>query len=286
VAITTGQINDRGFKGLDFVNKRINLKAASWIEPQGSIVVFEDFLMDVLADDPLVTVTQAGTPTTAAAVDGTAGAPSAGHGGWVAGSVDNVDAEIDEVAIGGLGTGAGNPWMMPERAGNGLMVCEWGFVIPVALTARQYYAGLSDDPVEGTTTNGALNIQTAYTLVDVATDAAGWIFSSLATAPTIWKWASTLAGAGSTVAATTEGVTGVVDQYTVCRVEVDALGNAYFHQSISGATTNGRKDPTYRGTNALAVTPTVALLPMFSAAATTTTAVEWEIDYVFAATPR
>ncbi len=286
MGIQTGTINDRGIKGIDYTDKRVNLKGASWIEPQGSVVLFDDFLMDVLADDPYLTVTQSGTALTAAAVDATAGSPSAGHGGWISGKTDDVDAEIDEVAFGGLGTGAGTPWMRPNRAGHGLMVCELGFVIPVALTARQYFFGFTDDAVEGTATNGALNIQTAYTLVDVANDAAGFIFSSLATAPTIWKYASTLNTVGSTVSASTEAVTGVVDEYTVCRVEVDALGNAYFHQSISGAAANSRKDPTYRGMNALAVTPTVALLPYFSAAPTTTTGVEWELDYIFAAVAR
>jgi len=265
----------------------IRLRGASWVEPQGAITLFEDFLVDVLADSPYVTVTQSGIPTTAAAISATAGAPgSTALGGWVAGATDDVDAEIDEIAFGGLGTGAGTPWMRADRAGNGVLVAEFGFVIPTALTARQYFTGLTDDAVEGTGTNGSLNIQTAYTLVDVANDAAGFIFSSLATAPTVWKYAATLAGAGSTVSAATEGVTGVVDEYTVNRVEVDSLGNAYFYQSISGATTNGRRDPTFRGMLALAVTPTVGLLPKMDIAPTTTTLVGWELDYCFASQAR
>ncbi|TAL12343.1 MAG: hypothetical protein EPO02_01970, partial [Nitrospirae bacterium] len=140
--------------------------------------IMEDFLVDVLADSPFVTATQSGTATTAAAISATAGDPVAGHGGWVAGATDDVDAEIDEVSIGGLGTGAGTPWLRADQVGTGLLVCEWGITIPTALTARQYFAGLSDDPVEGTGTNGSLNIQSTTTITDVATDAAGWIFSS------------------------------------------------------------------------------------------------------------
>src|SRR5262245_3193730 len=71
--------------------------------------IMEDFLVDVLADTPYATATQSGTPITAAAISGSAGDPAAGYGGWVAGSTDDVDAEIDELAIGGLGTGAGTP---------------------------------------------------------------------------------------------------------------------------------------------------------------------------------
>src|SRR3990167_6869532 len=123
-------------------------------------------------------------------------------------------------------------------------------------------------------------------LGDVATDAAGFIFSSLATAPTVWKYAATLSVTGSAVSAATEGVTGVVDEYTVCRVEIDSGGNAYFHQSISGGTTLGRKAPEPIGALASAVTTTVGLLPKFDIAPTATTSVEWEIDYCFAAQAR
>lgn len=285
--IRGGYRKDEGSKGFTHVDKPLLMKGASRIESQNTVGFTVDFIEDVLADTPYVTVTQSGTAVTAAAINATAGAPTGGHGGWVAGATDDVDAEIDEVAFGGLGTGAGTPWMFPARAGNGMLVAELGFVIPTALTARQYFFGLTDDPVEGTTTNGPLNNTTAYTLVAVAADAAGFIFSSLGTNPTIWKQASVLATVASAFNATSEtGITGVVDEYTVCRVEVDSLGNAYFYQSISGATTNPRKEPAPVGSRALAVTTTVGLLPYFSAAPTTTTSVEWELDYCYASTPR
>lgn len=277
-------------------DKKVKLGAQSWIEPQGAVSVFEDFLgtfahLTVATGPPRTTeawnwaVAQSGTPTTNANFSTSAGAPTAGHGGWLAGSVDNVDAEIDEIAIGsGVSTEA--PWMSVARAGTSTLVVEWGFVVPTALTARQYFAGFSDDPTEGTTTNGPVNIQTAYTTVTPATDAAGWLLSSLATNPTIWKYGSVNAGTDATVAAATEGVTAVVDCYTVCRVEIDSAGNAYFLQSIASASTVGRQEPTLIGATTLAVATTALLVPIFTAAATTTTAVEWELDYCFAACPR
>src|SRR4051812_329819 len=127
-----GYRKDQGGK-FRHVDKVLKLDGASWVEPQGSAVLFEDFLVDVLADTPFVTATQSGTPLTAAVIDNTAGAPTAGHGGWVGGKTDDVAAEIDELAFGGLGTGAGTPPFVPARAGNGVMVCEFGFVIPTAL---------------------------------------------------------------------------------------------------------------------------------------------------------
>lgn len=280
-----GYRTDKG-RAFTHVDKPLSMVGASWVEPQGSVTLFEDFLVDVLADSPLVTVTQSGTPLTAAVIDNTAGAPTAGHGGWVGGKTDDVDAEIDEVAFGGLGTGAGTPPFVPARAGNGVLVAEFGFVIPTALTARQYFVGWGDDPTEGTGTNGQINISGTYTTVTPATDAAGFVFSSLATNPTIWKHASVNTNVDGTVNATTESTAGIVDCYTVVRVEIDVLGNAYFYQSVAPASTFSRQEPVPVGSRALAVAPAALLLPRFDAAPTTTTGVEWEIDYCFAAAAR
>ena len=283
----SGSIKDRGVKGLRFQDKRIVLSGASHIEPMGSITLFVDFIEDVAADSPYYTITQSGTALTAGAIDGAAGAPTAGHGGWLGGKTDDVDAEIDEISFGGLGTGAGTPWMYPARAGNGVLITEFGFVIPTALTARQYYVGFSDDPTEGTGTNGSLNITGTYTQVSPATDAAGFIFSSLATAPTVWKYASVNGDTDGSMSATNDvGPTGVVDAYTVLRTEIDSGGNAFFYSSSSGSASIGRQPVNAVGSVATAVATTSALLPIFTAAATTTTGVEWEIDYCFAAAPR
>jgi hypothetical protein len=260
------------------------MQGASWVEPMGAIVAFEDFLIDVLADTPFVSFTHTGTPSVAAATTLTGGGTvSAGDGGWVAGATEATDVASVEMVLGALDSAATATWR-PERAGNGLMVAEVGFVIPTALTAREYFVGWTDDPTDGA--NGALMLDSAYVNTATAADAAGWILSSKATAPTIWKYASALATAASTVAATTEGVTAIVDCYTVCRTEIDAAGNAYFFQSMSASTALGRVEPVMIGANALAVTPTVGLVPMFFAGSTTTTAVQWEVDYMFAAKAR
>jgi hypothetical protein len=195
--------------------------------------IMADFLEDVLADSPYVTVTQSGTATTAAAISATGGDPVASAYGWVAGATDDVDAEIDEIGIGGLGTGAGTPWLRADRLGSGVIVVEWAMSIPTALTARQYFAGVSDDPVEGTATNGALNIASTTTITDVATDAAGWIFSSLASTPTVWKFGATDSGTQDTA---TDGVQGVFDTWVGLRTEIDVNGDAYFSsRNIRGA---------------------------------------------------
>lgn len=270
-----GQINDRGF--LVEYTKPIRFLRGGWLEPRGSVCLLEDFIADTVAEDSTVTINQSGTPTTAAAISATAGAPTAGHGGWLAGSVDNVDAEIDEIALGA------KPWLSVARADTSVVVAEAGFVVPTALTARQYFFGFSDDETEGTATNGPLNIQTGVTIVDVATDAVGFIMSSLATDADGYYYANTNAGTQSTNG-TASGLTAVVDDYTVLRVEVDVLGNAYLYGAISGA--DVPTEVPWLATVATAVATTGLLIPIFTAAATTTTAVEWEIDYLFGAGPR
>lgn len=241
--------------------------------------IMEDFLVDVLADTPYATATQSGTATTAAAISAAAGDPVAGYGGWVAGATDDVDAEIDELAIGGLGTGAGTPWLRADQVGQGVIIVEWGLTIPTALTTRQYFAGISDDPVEGTATNGSLNIASGTTITDVATDAAGWIFSSLATATTKWHYGATDSGTQDTA---TAAATATADTWIGLRTEIDVNGDCYFFTRGSRAgSLTGPWGKSENGTS-----PDVLLVPIFSAAPTTTTAVPWEVDYCFAVSAR
>lgn len=240
--------------------------------------IMDDFLVDVIADDPYSSIAQSGTPITAAAISATAGDPVAGYGGWVAGSTDDVDAEIDEVSIGGLGTGAGTPWMRADQVGNGMLVIEWGLTVPAALTTRQYFVGVSDDPTEGTATNGALNITGTYTLAAIADDAAGFVFSSLASTPTIWKTAAVKATTASAMAVAQNTITQVANTWSGFRLEIDVLGNVFY----STRTTRGGPLTSWPHAADQQVTKTVLLVPLFTAAATTTTTVPWELDYCFA----
>ena len=164
--------------------------------------------------------------------------------------------------------------MRADQLGRGMIVVEWATTIPTALTTRQYFAGISDDPVEGTGTNGALNIAATTTITDVATDAAGFIFSSLATNPTIWKFGATDSGTQDTA---TDALTAVADTWTGLRTEIDVNGDCYF------STRNVRQGTvTLWGKSANGLSPDVALVPKFDIAPTTTTAVPWEVDYCFA----
>lgn len=266
-----GPILDRGVKGLYVPRK---LVVAGGFDPTKSIYAFEDFIADHIAEDSTVQVNQSGTPLTAAVISAAAGGPTAGHGGWIQGKTDDVDAEIDEVALGA------KPWLVPAALAAGqVAVGEIGFVVPTALTARQYFFGLTDDETEGTGTNGSLNIDGTTNVVAVAADAAGFIMSSLATDADGYYLANVIATT-AIADGVNSGLTAVVDDYTKLRVEVDVSGNAFFYGIVSGA---GQREvtPVYVGVLPAAVTAASPLIPLFSAAPTTTTGVEWEIDYLY-----
>lgn len=276
--LSAGQIKDRGVRGIEHTDKRIVNKGASWVEGT-SIAVMEDFI-GPLATGNYATITQSGTPTTAFALSGSAGPAPVGHGGWVAGSVDNVDDEIDEVALGG------SLWLNPSRAGNGLAVAEVGFVIPSALTARMYFAGFGT-AVTKADTDGPISIVTGTTLVDGSGtgDAAGFVFSSLATDANGFYMGAVKATVVGTAVLCSAGDLGTVavDDYIKLRVEADSAGNVYFHGASDTGTANRRIETVFQGAQATAITANEAYIPYFDAASTTTTAVEWEVDYIFGA---
>ena len=270
---------NRKQRGL-YHSRRVNF--AGGVDPTRSLYLFEDFITDHIAEDSNVVVNQSGTPTTAAAISAAFGGPTAGHGGWIGGSVDNVDNEIDEVALGA------KPWLVPAAlTGGNLIVAEIAFVIPTALTARMYFAGLGDAETGGADDDGMLSIVTGTTLVSGATgDAAGFVYSSLATdADGYYTGAvkATSVGTALNVSTSSEGATvgpGVVDDYTKLRVEVDVNGSCYFYGIVSGAGAR-ETDAAFCDFQNAAITAASVFEPIFSAASTTTTAVEWEIDYMY-----
>lgn len=231
----------------------------------------EDFLGDTLDANKWL-LTQSGTPTTAAILDDTAGDPVAGIGGWIAGATDDVDAEADELAFDNDGThGSWRADQITTRGG--IMVVEWAISIPTALTTRQYFAGWSDDATEG---SGAIAINvTTTTVADTATDAAGIGFYSAATDATHFLGVSTDSNAESTITAC---ATAAFDTWYGLRTEIDVLGDCHFavRSKRGGALT-------YYGTSNVGTSPDVLLMPYFAASPTTTTAVPWEVDYMFVA---
>lgn len=273
---------DRGPRGLQYDRP---LALLGGFDPTRSIYAFEDFIGDHIAEDSVITVNQSGTALTAAAISATAGFPVEGHGGWITGKTDDVDDEIDELALGA------KPWLNPSAlaAGNsGLIVCEIAFVVPTALTARGYFVGLGDAETGGADDDGMLSISSGITLVSGATgDAAGFVMSSLATDNDGWYTGAvkaTTVGTALNVTTSSEGPVNVgpaiVDDYTKLRVEVDALGSCWFYGIVS-ATGQREVVPTFCDFRNAAVTADIVYMPIFQARTTTTTGVEWDVDYLY-----
>lgn len=270
----------------------VSLKMAAWLNNNLTFSDKVSFINDIdgialkddftgastaLADNPMTLVTQNGTASTAAAIDATAGAPVAGLGGWIAGSVDNVDDVSDEIALGH------KPWARPASLDTGgLMTMEVGFVIPAALTAQLHFIGWTDAVTYGGNDNGgALGVDGTTNVVGAAGDAAGFLYSSLATDADGYYTGNIIATT-AVADATNSGLTAVVDDYTKLRVEIDAAGNAYYWGAIHATLGRDSTTPVLLGTKALAVTTTDLFVPMFQSTATATTAVPWEVDYILA----
>ena len=276
-----GTISDRGVQGMVYRNKRIKFESGSWLEPFGSIVMFEDFVADHIAEDSAVLIGQSGTALTAANIAVTAGPAPVGHGGWLQGKTDDVDGEIDEVAF-------PVPFLNASRATNDPIVADFGFVIPTALTARMYFAGFGDASTGGADDDGMISITTGTTLVSGATgDATGFVYSSLATdADGFYMGAVKSTGVGTAELSAAGSLdTVAVDNYLRLRVEADSDGDVYFYGAEDLGTLNRNVRLEFIGSQAAAITANVLYTPIFSAATTTTTGVEWELDYIFGAGP-
>lgn len=259
-----GEVKDRGNRE-EYTDKPIRMRGASWVEPGGAAVFFDDFIYDTLSADWLATQVATGTGW---AVSATAGDPVAGHGGWVSAITDNVDASSNELGIGADGGPLGG--FKAQRAGNGMLVFEASVSIPTALTAKWVNVGLNDDPTEGTALAASL---TTTTWTTGSTDCALWGYFSTATDDTHWL--------GQTVDSGTDGThivspaVAAFDTAVRLRIELDDLGRAYFYQNdvFAGLVNTG-------------VSEDVILTPYLGVAGTTTTSATLEADYVLVACAR
>ena len=260
-----GFITDRGTRGLGLRDRPLKLSGASWVEPQGAAFLFDDFVGDTLNTNLwLATETATGTPW---AISATAGDPAAGHGGWASAQTDNVDAAAEE--LGAAASATAGQWRA-DRAGNGLLVFEASISIAGALTARILNAGLTDDPTEGAAI--AMSLSTV-TWTTTASDAALWVFSSLATDNDNWVGQTVDTDVDGTHIAST--VATAANTAQVMRIELDSAGGAYFYEGGQ-----------FQGAVSVGVTETVLLCPYVALASTTTTAADIELDYVFTACAR
>ena len=260
----TGDVADRGDRE-EYTDKPIRLRGASWVEPGGAAIFFDDFLYDTLGVDWLATQTATGT---AWAVSPTAGDPVAGHGGWISATTDNADASANEIGFGADGAPAAG--FKAERAGNGMLVFEARISKPTAITTTWVNVGLTDDPTEGAALAMSL---TTTTWTTTATDAAIWGLFSTATDNDNFILQTVDSNADGTHVPST--IAAAADTATRLRIEVDSAGVVY-----------GYQDDKYQGIVSVGVSPDVILTPYLGVGGTTTTSTALEADYVFVACAR
>ena len=255
---------DRGDR-FEIQDKALRLRGASWVEPGGAAVFFDDFLYDTLSVDWLATQVATGT---AWAVSAAAGDPVTGHGGWITAITDNVDASSNELGFGADGAPAAG--FKAERAGNGMLVFEARISKPTAITTTWVNVGLSDDPTEGVALAMSL---TTTTWTTTATDAAIWGLYSTATDNDNFILQTVDSNVDGTHVPST--IAAAADTATRLRIEVDDAGVVY-----------GFQDDKFMGQVAVGLSPDVLLTPYIGIGGTTTTSTALEVDYVLVACAR
>jgi hypothetical protein len=253
-------IEDRAIR-LEHTDKPIRMKGASWIEPSGAAVLFDDFLGDLLADEWAVDSAKTGTNFAISATAG--GADTPGHGGWAVGVTDADADNANEALVAELN------WYA-EKAGNGMLVMEARIILPL-ITAVAAYVGFTDALDDGDLPQ---EIGSSQDITSNAEDAAGWGFDTDATTDVFYGVAVDSAATGDT--ADVVGSAPVADTPMVLRVELDAVGTAYFYQ-----------DGLYKGSDDAGLTPSVALTPYAGVENRSSSAAKsLEVDYILVACAR
>lgn len=219
-----GLIKDRGIRGLLYTDKIVRTQGASWFEPGGGVVFFDDFLGDTVATDNwLQTAIDATDGTGTYDINASAGSV-AGHGGWLrmkAGGAAATDTATS-VEIGFGANGGPVSGFKSSRAGNGLMVFEARVSIPTTTEIR-INAGLTDDPTEGSALAASLSTTTFTT---TATNGHLWLFDTDATTD-VFRGISVSGGTDSS--GTIAGGAPTAGTAYRLRIEVDTSANSFWY---------------------------------------------------------
>lgn len=180
----------------------------------------DDFLQTLDTNVWTATDTAGGGAGSAAfAYSVSAGAPVAAHGGWLRGTVSNNANGVTEIA------GAKVQWR-PSRAGENKLAMQTRINMP-AVTAMNISVGFSDLVTQGNGT--AMNISGTTVLVTTAANGACWVYDTRATTP---KFVGVVVDNNVDHAASSalavQGFVPVLGTSYELRVELDAVGNAYF----------------------------------------------------------
>src|SRR3990167_778090 len=277
-----GYVADRGNR-MEFVDKRISFRGASWYEPTGAAILFDDFLSTVTAGWDAVQA-QATSGTAWGYVTGAGGA-DAGHGGWVKGTTGTGDDDY-EILVGE------NLAWTTLNLGNSTLVFETRIVLPV-ITTVVFNAGFTDAITESdraahfnVTSGDAVTIGGAAAYPG---DGVAWTFDTDQTTD-VFRGAAVANDTGTSYAAAPVGDAPPTDDPFVLRIEVDSAQVGYFSMSRvpSGYTAGDGVGPLeYRGALAGCGRSTIRMAPFLGIGARAgTDNLSPHADYIFVAAAR
>lgn len=268
----SGYRSDKGGKFVH-VDKPLVFQGASWYEPGGSAIFFDDFMATVTAGwDAVQVQATAGTPW--AYVTGAGGA-DAGHGGWVKGTTGTGDDDMEALF------GENLAWTSLLSNSNGMLTFEARLCLPV-ITTVACVAGFTDAITEAAVGN-LFNLSGTTAGTQIPTDAAVWFFDTDATTD-VFYGQGTANDVDTAFAAYAVGVAPPTDDPFTVRIEIDSAQVGYF--SMSGVGTD-RNQLTPRGAVAGCGRSSIRMTPLLGITARDgTDNLSMEADYVFIAAPR
>lgn len=268
----SGYRSDKGGKFVH-VDKPLVFQGASWYEPGGSAIFFDDFFGTALAGWDAVGV-QETSGTRFGYVTGAGGA-DVGHGGWVKGTTGTGDDDCE------LFVGENLGWTSLLSSSTGMLTFETRLCIPV-ITTVGINAGFTDAITEAAAGN-LFNIPSGDVPTGIPTDGAAWAFDTDGTTD-VFYGVGVANDTFSTYAATAVGVAPPTDDPFTLRIEIDSAQVGYF--SMSGVGTD-RNQLTPRGAVAAMGRSSIRMSPFISVTARAgTDNLSLEADYVFVAAPR
>lgn len=279
-------ITNRGARGLEVQDQPFKQLGSSWTEPMGSTIVFDDFIRGATVW-PTTAATSAPfyvTDTAAAgagaalfAGDATAGAPVAGHGGWLRGTVSNAAAGAEEFGTSAL--------FRPSRAGNGVLVFQTRVSLP-SVTAVNMSTGLVAVATVGDGT--AMNISGTTVLVTTSANGACFLMDTRGSTEAgkfIGVSVDNNVDSAASTAVAAIGDLAVLATSYVLRIEMDAVGNAYFYQGVADLPSTAQfKGMQSAAGSTLKATLLAAYVGVDNAGAAANKSID--VDYIFAAGAR
>ena len=270
----------------EHINMPLRMSGASWVEPRGASIFFDDFQTGVLDGNVWDEVGVQATSGTRFAWSASAGGADAGHGGWIRGVTGTGDDDC-EMHVQALN------WTTLNLQG-GVLVFETRLVAPV-ITTMGINAGFTDAVTEGAAGN-LWNVTSSDATSAIPTDGAAWCFDTDQTTD-VFRGIGTVNDVDTTFAAAPAGVAPLADDPFVLRVEIDSAQVAYFHMTsyhtdpIGGgalyAANDGVEPPVGYYGAASAGRSTIAMAPFISVVARADTDnLALECDYVFCAAAR